>query len=160
MFLCKYMFACICLYLLRVANRLRSISELRGIDGQASAIVGSSSSSSTKLKTLSICLVKASVPWPIYFLCKSIIHSPHLYLYTLGFTSFCYPCPCLPIWVGLLLLFSFMLLLNTNQWTWWDLPVIRCFPFIMMLYLWPLRGLEQFLECLSVRTCSLRDHPG
>jgi hypothetical protein len=31
---------------------------------------------------------------------------------------------------------------------------------IMMLYLWPLRGLEQFLECLSVRTCSLDDRPG
>jgi hypothetical protein len=31
---------------------------------------------------------------------------------------------------------------------------------IMMLYLWPLRGLERFLECLSVRTCSLDDRPG
>jgi hypothetical protein len=31
--------------------------------------------------------------------------------------------------------------------------------FIMMLYLWPLRGLERFLECLSVRTCSLDDRP-
>jgi hypothetical protein len=32
------------------------------------------------------------------------------------------------------------------------------FPFfIMMIYLWRLRGLEQFLECLSVRTCSLDD---
>jgi hypothetical protein len=32
------------------------------------------------------------------------------------------------------------------------------FPFfIMILYLWHLRGLEQFLECLSVRTCSLDD---
>jgi hypothetical protein len=29
-------------------------------------------------------------------------------------TSFCYPCPCLPIWVGLLW-FSFMLVLNINQ---------------------------------------------
>jgi hypothetical protein len=32
--------------------------------------------------------------------------------------------------------------------------------FIMMLYLWPSRGLERFLECLSVRTCSLDDSPG
>jgi hypothetical protein len=32
--------------------------------------------------------------------------------------------------------------------------------FIMMLYLWPSRGLERFLECLSVRTCSLDDRPG
>jgi hypothetical protein len=31
---------------------------------------------------------------------------------------------------------------------------------IMMIYLWPLRGLKLFLECLSVRTCSLDDHPG
>jgi hypothetical protein len=29
----------------------------------------------------------------------------------------------------------------------------------MMIYLWHLRELEQFLECLSVRTCSL-DDPG
>jgi hypothetical protein len=32
--------------------------------------------------------------------------------------------------------------------------------FIMMLYLWHLRGLERFLECLSVRTCSLDDRLG
>jgi hypothetical protein len=32
--------------------------------------------------------------------------------------------------------------------------------FIMMLYLWYSRGLERFLGCLSVRTCSLDDHPG
>jgi hypothetical protein len=31
--------------------------------------------------------------------------------------------------------------------------------FIMMLYLWYSRGLEQFLECLSVRTYSLDDRP-
>jgi hypothetical protein len=30
----------------------------------------------------------------------------------------------------------------------------------MMIYLWPLRGLERFLECLSVRTYSLDDRPG
>jgi hypothetical protein len=30
----------------------------------------------------------------------------------------------------------------------------------MMIYLWPLTGLELFLECLSVRTCSLDDRPG
>jgi hypothetical protein len=32
--------------------------------------------------------------------------------------------------------------------------------FIMMLYLWHSRGLERFLECLSVRTYSLDDRPG
>jgi hypothetical protein len=31
---------------------------------------------------------------------------------------------------------------------------------IMMIYLWHLRGLELFLECLSVRTGSLDDRPG
>jgi hypothetical protein len=31
---------------------------------------------------------------------------------------------------------------------------------IMMLFLWHLRGLERFLECLSVMTCSLDDRPG
>jgi hypothetical protein len=31
--------------------------------------------------------------------------------------------------------------------------------FIMILYLWHLRGLERFLEYLSVRTCSLDDRP-
>jgi hypothetical protein len=30
----------------------------------------------------------------------------------------------------------------------------------MMIYLWHSRGLEQFLERLSIRTCSLDDHPG
>jgi hypothetical protein len=35
------------------------------------------------------------------------------------------------------------------------------FPFfIMILYLWQLRGLERFLECLSIRTYSLDDRPG
>jgi hypothetical protein len=29
----------------------------------------------------------------------------------------------------------------------------------MILCLWHLRGLERFLECLSVRTCSLDDRP-
>ncbi|NP_001146587.1 uncharacterized protein LOC100280183 [Zea mays] len=46
------------LFLPCVVARLRSISELRGIDSQASATKRSNSSSSTRLKTLSICLVK------------------------------------------------------------------------------------------------------
>jgi hypothetical protein len=32
--------------------------------------------------------------------------------------------------------------------------------FIMTLYLWHLKGLERFLERLSVRTYSLHDRPG
>jgi hypothetical protein len=53
-------FACACSSSLRVAIRSRFVSELRGIDGQASATKWSSSSSSIKLKTLSICLVKTN----------------------------------------------------------------------------------------------------
>jgi hypothetical protein len=34
------------------------------------------------------------------------------------------------------------------------------FPFLFTIYLWHLMGLERFLECLSVRTCSLDDRPG
>jgi hypothetical protein len=30
----------------------------------------------------------------------------------------------------------------------------------MVIYLWQLRGLERFLECLFVRTCSLDDRLG
>ena len=99
---------------------------------------------------------------PLTYLCP-IHYLIHLPLYTFmpkDWLAFCYPCPCLPIWVGLLL-FSFMLLLNSNQWTWWDYLWYAVFPsLIMMLYLWPSRGLERFLECLSVRTCSMDDRPG
>ena len=50
---------------------------------------------------------------------------------------------------------------NSNQWTWWDYLWYAVFPsLIMMLYLWSSRGLERFLECLSVRTCSMDDRPG
>jgi hypothetical protein len=38
--------------------------------------------------------------------------------------------------------------------------MIRGLLLIMMMALWHLRGLERFLECLSVRTGSLDDHPG
>jgi hypothetical protein len=57
----------------------------------------------------------------------TLIHLPHYTFIPKDWLAFCYPCPGLPIWVGLLL-FSFMLLLNSNQWTWWDLPMIHCFP--------------------------------
>jgi hypothetical protein len=44
------LFVCAYLYLLCVANRSRFVSELRGIDGQALATKGFSSSSSTKFE--------------------------------------------------------------------------------------------------------------
>jgi hypothetical protein len=62
---CSYvnicLFACACSSLLRVAIRSRFVSEHRGFDGQASATKWLGSSSSTKLKTMSIYLVKTSV---------------------------------------------------------------------------------------------------
>jgi hypothetical protein len=70
MFLCLYicLFTCACSSLLRVAIRSRLVSELRGIESQVLTTKRSNSSSSTKLKTLSICLVKASVLSSIYVL--------------------------------------------------------------------------------------------
>ena len=64
---------------------------------------------------------------------------PALHIYTYGLTSFCYPCPCLPIWVGLLLL-SLMLLLNSNQWTWCDYLWYAVFPFFFMIILVVFKG--------------------
>jgi hypothetical protein len=49
---------CLCLFVF--------VPKLRGIDNQALATKWSSSSRSTRLKTLSICLMKASFFWPIY----------------------------------------------------------------------------------------------
>jgi hypothetical protein len=53
--------ACVCLSSFRVAIRVRSISKLQGIDDQELATKRFGPSSSMRLKTLSICLVKASV---------------------------------------------------------------------------------------------------
>jgi hypothetical protein len=73
-------------------------------------------------------LVKASVPWPIYVL-LILQFTPRIYtIYTQGLTSCCLSCPCLPMWVGLFW-FSSMLLLHTNQWTWWDYLWYDVFPF-------------------------------
>jgi hypothetical protein len=38
--------------------------------------------------------------------------------------------------------------------------MIRCLLLIMMMALWHLKGLKRFLECLSIRTGLLDDHPG
>jgi hypothetical protein len=55
------LFACACSSSLRDAIRSDSFPSFEEIDGQALATKWSGSSSSTKLKTMSICLVKASV---------------------------------------------------------------------------------------------------
>jgi hypothetical protein len=155
MFLCKYTFACACLYSLHVANRLRSISELRGIDCQASTTKRSNSSSSTRLKILSICLVKASVLWPImsHLLYNS---STRISWPILGLTSFVFTLSLITFWVTMV---SFMLLLYFNQWTWCEHLWYDVVIMIMMLDWWYFMGLERFLECLSARTCSLDDCP-
>jgi hypothetical protein len=125
MFLCVYicLFVCSCLYSLCAANRSRFVSELRGIDGQALATKWFSSSSSTRLKILSICLVKASVLWPImsHLLYNSLSHI----LWTIKeLTSFLFTLSLITFWVTMV---SFMLALYFNQWTWWDTMMILWF---------------------------------
>jgi hypothetical protein len=93
--ICICLFACACSSSRRIAIRSRFVSELRGIDGQASATKWPSSSSSTRLKILSIYLVKevSSDPLcPIYF----IIHCPAYYEQSKDWLAFYLPCPWLP----------------------------------------------------------------
>jgi hypothetical protein len=70
---------------------------------------------------------------PIYF----IIHCPAYYEQPKDRLALYLPCPWLPFG---LLLFSFMLLLNSNQWTWWDLSMIRCFPSLLWCYTCVIQG--------------------
>jgi hypothetical protein len=154
--ICICLFACACSSSRRVAIGSRFVSELRGIDGQASATKWPSSSSSTRLKILSICLVKASVLWPImpHLLYNSSTRIPWS---TKGLTSFVFTLSLITFWV---IMVSFMLLLYFNQWIWCEHLWYDVVSMIMMLDWWYFRGLERFLECLSVRTCSLDDRPG
>jgi hypothetical protein len=116
MFLCVYicLFVCSYLYSLRVAIRSRFVSELRGIEDQELATKWSGSLSSMRLKILSICLVKASVLWPItsYLF---IIHYPALLNWNLRIDSFLFILSLFTFWV---IMVSFKLLLYYNQWTW------------------------------------------
>jgi hypothetical protein len=65
MFLYIYLFVCACLYSLCVANRSRFVSELRGIDDQALATKGFSSSSSTKFEDTEHLFGEGKCPLPI-----------------------------------------------------------------------------------------------
>jgi hypothetical protein len=138
MFLCT----CICLFAcaysssLRVAIRSRFVSELRGIDDQACQ------PSDRTLRVLRDRRPWASVWWRqvsfdllclIYF----IIHQPACHDQPKDWLALYLPCPWLPFG---LLLFSFMLLLNSNQWTWWDLSMIRCFPSLLWCYTCVIQG--------------------
>jgi hypothetical protein len=51
-------------------------------------------------------------------------------------------------------------LLYFNQWTWCEHLWYDVVIMIMMLDWWYFRGLERFLECLSIRTCSIGWPPG
>jgi hypothetical protein len=96
--------------------------------------------------------VSSDLLCPIYF----IIHQPAYHEQPKDWLALYLLCPWLPFWVTVV---RFMLLLYFNQWTWCEhlwYDVIM----IMMLDWWYFRGLERFLECLSVRTCSLDDRPG
>jgi hypothetical protein len=94
--LMKYMFVCACLYSLRVVNRLRSISELRGIDSQAWR------PRDRTLRVLRGWRSWASVWWrqvssdplyPIYF----IIYCPAYYEQPKDWLAFSLPYPWLPV---------------------------------------------------------------
>jgi hypothetical protein len=154
--ICICLFACACSSSRHVAIRSRIVSELRGIDSQASATKWPSSSSSTRLKILSICLVKASVLWPImsHLLYNSL---SRILWTTYGFTSFLFTWFLITFWATMV---RFMLSLYFNQWTWCEHLWYDVVTMVMMLYLRHSRGLERFLECLSERTCSLDDRPG
>jgi hypothetical protein len=156
MFLCIYMclFACACSSSLRVAIRSWFVSALRGIEDQELATKWSGSSSSMRLKTLSICLVKASVLRPImsYLLYNSpsriTLLKPKDWLVCIYLSLFTF-------WV---IMVSFMLLLHFNQWTWCE--YLWYDDVIPMMFLWYFRGLRLFPEYLSVRTCLGSDNPG
>jgi hypothetical protein len=98
---------------------------------------------------------------PLTYLCPihSLIHLPHftvipkdwlafvihVLIYLFGLDYYCLAlCYC-----------STLINEHDKNYQWYVV-----FPsFIMMLYLWHSRGLERFLECLSVRTCLLDDRP-
>jgi hypothetical protein len=152
MFLCVYicLFVCSCFYSLCVMHRSRFVSELRGIKDQVLATKWSGSLSSTRLNILSICLVKASVIWPI--MSYLIYNSPSRIPWS---TSFLFTLSLITFWV---IMVTFMLLLYFNQWTWCE--YLWYDDVIPMMILWYLGGSVHFPEYLSVRTCSWSDHPG
>jgi hypothetical protein len=98
---------------------------------------------------------------PLTYLCPihSLIHLPHYTFIPKDWLAFvihvlCYLLGSDYYWLALCYCLT---LINEHDenYLWYVV-----FPsFIMMLYLWPSRGLERFLECLSVRTCSLDDRP-
>jgi hypothetical protein len=156
--ICICLFACACSSSRRVAIRSRFVSELRGIE----STVKLRRPNDSALRVLQGWRFWASVWWrqvssdplcPIYF----IIHCPAYYEQPKDLLAFYLPGPWFTFWVTMV---SYMLALYFNQWTWWDTMMILWFHSGYDDILVAFRGLGLFLECLSVRTCSLRDHPG
>ena len=77
--------------------------------------------------------VSSDLLCPIYF----IIHQPAYHDQPKDWLALYLPCPWLPFG---LLLFSLMLLLDSNQWTWWDLSMICCFPSLLWCYTCVIQG--------------------
>jgi hypothetical protein len=90
---------------------------------------------------------------PIYFIIHYLAYSEQ----PKDLLAFYLPCPWFTFWVTMV---SHMLALYFNQWTWWDTMMILWFYSGYDDILVAFRGLGLFPEYLSVRTCSLRDHPG
>ena len=155
------MFACACLYLLCDTNRLRPVPELRGIDDQD---LVNHRSWDQALRVLRDRRPWASAWWrqvssdplcPIYF----IIHCPAYYEQPKDLLAFYLPCPWFTFWVTMV---NCMLALYSNKRTWWELLDDTMLLFwIRWWYTCDILGDSgHFPEYLSVRTCSLRDHPG
>jgi hypothetical protein len=162
MFLCIYIYIYVCFLFVPVCIRCASRIDCDLLLSFAGSKIKRWRPSDLVVRNLQSWRLWASVWWRqvssdplclIYF----IIHRPAYYEQPKAWLAFYLPCPWLPF--GLLWLdscYCFTLInehdVNTydtmlSLWLWW-------------WYLWPLRGLELFLECLSVRTCSLDDRPG
>jgi hypothetical protein len=154
--ICICLFACACSSSLRIAIRSRFVSELRGIDGQASATKWPSSSSSTRSKPSAYVWWRQVSSDPLCFI-YFIIHYPGYYEQHKDWLAFYLPCPWLPfglLWLASCYRFTLINEHDEIKWCYYG------FILDMMIYLWHLRGLELFLECLSVRTGSLDDRSG
>jgi hypothetical protein len=97
--------------------------------------------------------VSSDLLCPIYF----IIHQPAYHDQPKDWLALYLPCPWLPF--GLLWLASCYCFTLINE------HDVNTYDTMLSLWLWcwtgdTLGGLERFLECLSVRTCSLDDRPG
>jgi hypothetical protein len=156
-FLCIYMFVCLCLFLFTVCRELIA-TRFRASRKQRSS-VGDHVIQFFEFHEIDLPeqhLVKASVLWPI--MSHLLYNSSTAYHDQLkDWLALYLPHPWLPFGlVWLASCYCFTLINEHDEIQWWYYGFILD----MMIYLWHLRGLGLFPEYLSVRTCSLRDHPG